>query len=271
MIDVKDVGVSFGDRRVLDGITLQVTRGEAVAILGPSGCGKSTLLRLMIGLLPITQGTISILGEQIGSLSGLDLEKLLLRFGVLFQSSALIGSLTVGENVALPLTEHTALSDSAIDVVVRMKLAQVGLAHAKDLRPAQLSGGMAKRAGLARALALSPELLFFDEPSAGLDPLTALSLDHLIVDLRDRLGVTIVAVTHELASVRVFADRVIMLRDGKVAAHGTLDEVAKSDDPWVGNFLNRTAPREETNHQEWARLLAANDVAGKDGGALGNA
>lgn len=266
VIDVRDVGASFGARKVLDSINFRVTRGEAIAILGPSGCGKSTLLRLMLGLLPLTQGSIEILGRRIDALGGAELEALLLRLGVLFQSGALIGSMTVAQNVALPLREHTDLDDGAIDVVVRMKLAQVGMAHAAALLPAQLSGGMAKRAGLARALALSPELLFFDEPSAGLDPLTALALDHLIVDLRDRLGVTVVVVTHELASVRVFADRVIMLREGRVVAQGPLDEVLQSADPWVGQFLARQTPRQHVEHQEWSDLLA-----GREGGRIGNA
>lgn len=265
ILDVRDVGASFGERRVLDGITFEVRRRQAVAIMGPSGCGKSTLLRLILGLLPITRGQVSVLGESVGGLTGEPLEKLLLRMGVLFQSGALIGSMTVADNVALPLREHTDLDASAIDMIVRIKLAQVGLAHAAELLPSELSGGMAKRAGLARAMALSPELLFFDEPSAGLDPLTALALDQLIVDLRDRLGVTIIAVTHELASVSVFADRVIMLREGRVAAQGTLEEMLKSPDPWVVQFLSRQNPRERVDHREWAGLLSATD-----GGRLGD-
>jgi len=241
---VEGLVARYGERTILDGVNLSVRRGEVRVVLGGSGCGKSTLLKHCIGLLDPTAGRIVLLGEPLRELEGAARTAVLRRIGVLFQYGALLGSITVGENVALPLHEHTDLPPDIIAEMVRMKLAAVELSHAEHLLPSELSGGMRKRAALARALALDPELLFCDEPSAGLDPLTSAELDELLLRLRDRFGVAMVVVTHELMSIERIADRAIMLGAGRVLADGTLAEVMASQEPEVRAFFGRVAAGE---------------------------
>ena len=216
VIRVVDLVKVFGDRAVLDGLTFDVRRGETMVIMGGSGCGKSTVLRHMIGSITPTKGRVELLGQDLNELDERGLNSLRLRLGILFQSGALFNSLSVADNVALPLREHTDLDESTIDIIVKMKLEQVNLRDAADRMPAEISGGMKKRAGLARAIAMDPEVLFYDEPSAGLDPVTSAEIDKLIVDLTGKLGVTSVVVTHEMDSAFRIADRMVMLDQGKV-------------------------------------------------------
>ncbi len=236
---VEGLVARYGERTILDGVDLVVARGEIRVVLGGSGSGKSTLLKHCIGLLEPAAGRVTVLGEPLPATAAL-----LRRVGVLFQYGALLGSITVGENVALPLREHTDLPETVMAEMVRMKLAAVELLHAEHLLPSELSGGMRKRAALARALALDPELLFCDEPSAGLDPLTSAELDELILRLRDRFGMAIIVVTHELASIERIADRALMLARGKALADGTLAEVKRGADPEIRAFFGRIAAGE---------------------------
>jgi phospholipid/cholesterol/gamma-HCH transport system ATP-binding protein len=208
----------FDGRTVLDGIDLEVFPGETLVIMGGSGCGKSTLLRCMIGSLRPDAGTIRLFGRDLHALDESGLDEVRKRFGILFQSGALYNSMTIAQNVALPLEEHTNLSRSIIDIQVKMKLEMVGLREHADKYPAQLSGGMKKRAGLARAMALDPRILFYDEPSAGLDPVTSAEIDRLILNLTRGLGVTSVVVTHEMDSAFTIADRMVMLDKGRALA-----------------------------------------------------
>lgn len=243
VIQVKDVVAGYPGHRVLEQVTFEVARGEIFVILGGSGCGKSTLLKHVIGLIPPLAGSIVVDGEDITRADEDTRRRVQQRIGVLFQSGALFGSLTVGENVALPLEEYTALPAALIDLLVRIKLGMVNLTGVEGLQPAQLSGGMRKRAGLARAMALDPHILFFDEPSAGLDPVNSAELDALILQLRRSLGTTIVVVTHELPSIFTIADRVIMLdrESRRIIAEGTPAELRDhSTDPRVRDFFNRT-------------------------------
>ena len=206
----------FDERAVLAGVNLDVYPGETMVIMGGSGCGKSTLLRHMIGSVWPNEGGVKLFGEDLAELDDEQLDATRKRFGILFQSGALFNSMTVGENVALPLSEHTDLDADTIDIIVRIKLELVGLREAMDLMPSEISGGMKKRAGLARAIALDPEILFCDEPSAGLDPVTSAEIDQLIMDLAGKLGVTSVVVTHEMDSAFRIADRMAMLDKGRM-------------------------------------------------------
>ncbi len=216
IIQVHDLVKRFGEQTVLDGVNLQVHPGETMVIMGGSGSGKSTLLRCMIGSLAPNHGHVTLLGQRLDELDEEGLNGLRKKFGILFQSGALFNSMTVAENVALPLQEHTELDHNIISIQVKIKLELVGLREHADKYPAQISGGMKKRAGLARALALDPKVLFYDEPSAGLDPVTSAEIDRLIIDLSKKLGVTSVVVTHEMDSAFSIADRMAMLDKGKM-------------------------------------------------------
>lgn len=216
IITLKNVVKSFDGKRVIDGVTLDISRGETMVIMGGSGSGKSTTLRLMIGSIEADSGAIRVCGTDICGASEADLNKMRLKIGVLFQSGALFNSMTLAQNVALPLVEHTELDREIIDIQVKIKLELVGLREHADKFPAEISGGMKKRAGLARALALDPQILFYDEPSAGLDPVTSAEIDRLIIDLSKKLGVTSIVITHEMDSAFAIADRMAMLDKGEM-------------------------------------------------------
>ena len=226
IIRVKDLVKRFDGRAVLDGVNLDVYPGETLVIMGGSGCGKSTLLRHMIGSMWPEEGHVELFNENISDLESEQLDSLRKRFGILFQSGALFNSMTVGQNVALPLEEHTDLDADTIEIMVRIKLELVNLREAIDLMPSEISGGMKKRAGLARAIALDPEILFYDEPSAGLDPVTSAEIDQLIMDLTGKIGVTSVVVTHEMDSAFRIADRMAMLDKGRMLKIGQREEFA---------------------------------------------
>ncbi len=237
-IQVQGVTKRFGTRTVLDAIRLDVFNGETLVILGGSGSGKSTLLRLMIGNVMPDGGEIVALGEELSKMTDEELASYRKSIGVLFQSGALFNSMTVAENVALPLREHSDLPDETVEIVVKIKLELVGLREHADKMPSELSGGMKKRAGLARALALDPKILFYDEPSAGLDPVTSAEIDQLIIDLNRKLGVTTVVVTHEMDSAFRIADRMVLLDRGKFIVSGSPDEMRNSTDPLVRQFVH---------------------------------
>lgn len=221
VIEVTDLVKSFGSQRVLNGINLKVYAGEIMVVMGSSGCGKSTLLRHLIGLLAPDEGIVKLFGNDITKMSEKELNNVRKKFGILFQSGALFNSLSVGGNIALLLREHTNLDEATIDIMVKIKLELVGLRKHTEKMPAQLSGGMKKRAGLARAFALDPQILFYDEPSAGLDPVTSAQIDQLIIDLTKKLNVTSLVVTHEMDSAFTLADRMCMLDKGKILKMGT--------------------------------------------------
>lgn len=237
VLEIAGLVKGFGGRNVLDGVNLTVYRGETLAIMGESGCGKSTLLRCIIGALHPDAGSIRIFGKDLWSLSPKELDGVRRRFGVLFQSGALFSSMTVGENVALPLKEHTDLSPEMIDLMIKVKLELVGLREAEHLLPAQISGGMAKRAALARAIALDPELLFYDEPTSGLDPIMTGIIDGLIMDLSRTMNVTSVVVTHDLKSAFRVADRMVVINNGRIVTAGKPHEIRSCPDPFVRRFI----------------------------------
>ena len=239
IIEIKGLRQAFGSHVVLDNLDFLVDRGESVAILGGSGSGKSTLLRTIVGLNHPEQGTVKLFGVDPYSDSSRQLEQMRERIGVSFQGGALFGSMTVGENIEMPLKEFTRLPASTRKIIVQIKLALVGLGDAIDRRPAELSGGMKKRAALARAMALDPEILFFDEPSAGLDPITAAEIDQLILQLKEVFDVTLVVVTHELTSAFTIADRIALMHHGRFLTVGTPEELQNCPDPIVRRFLNR--------------------------------
>jgi len=255
MISLRDLRVSYGDREILHGISLDVERGETLVILGGSGSGKSTLLRALVGLEKPSSGQIFIKGKDIASASPAEMDEIRKRIGMSFQGGALFGSLTVGENVALPLREHTKLENSTIEIMLRLKLEQVGLAGFEDYLPSQLSGGMKKRAAVARALAMDPEILFFDEPSAGLDPIIAAGIDDLILELKKAFRMTIIVVTHELASAFLIADRMVLIDKGNVIAIGTTAEMRASAQPRVRQFLDRVAEPEVARELDYLQML----------------
>lgn len=241
MIKIENLHKSFRDNKVLDGVNLEIKKGETIVIIGRSGCGKSVLLKHIIGLLRPDQGKIFIDGEDITSYTNEKLYKLRQRFGMLFQGSALFDSLTVEENVGLGLREHKLLPEDEIKDKIREKLRLVGLSGVENLRSAQLSGGMKKRVGLARAIAMDPEFVLYDEPTTGLDPIMADAINDLIIDLRNKLSITSIAVTHDIVSASKIADRIAMLYQGKIIFVGTPEQIKNVDDPLVQQFITGSA------------------------------
>lgn len=255
MLSLRDVRVSYGEVEILHGISFDVKRGETLVILGGSGSGKSTLLRTLVGLEKASSGEIWIKGKNIAAISDSEMDEIRKKIGMSFQGGALFGSMTVGENVALPLREHTKLEDSTIEIMLRLKLEQVGLAGFEYYMPSQLSGGMKKRAAVARALAMDPEILFFDEPSAGLDPIIAAGIDQLILELKQAFRMTIIVVTHELASAYLIADRMVLIDKGHVVAIGTTAEMRASTQPRLRQFLDRVPEPEVAREMDYLQML----------------
>src|SRR3981189_2107566 len=255
MISVRNLRVSYGELEILHGISFDVMHGETLVILGGSGSGKSTLLRTLVGLERPSSGEIWLRGKNIAAISSDEMDDIRKKVGMSFQGGALFGSMSVGENVALPLREHTKLEDSTIEIILRLKLDQVGLAGFENYMPSQLSGGMKKRAAVARAMAMDPEILFFDEPSAGLEPIIAAGVDQLILDLKKAFHMTIVVVTHELASAFLIADRMVLIDKGNVIAIGTTAEMRSSTHPRVRQFLDRIAEPEVSQELDYLQML----------------
>jgi len=257
VISLRNLRVCYGEREILHGISFDVLPGETLVILGGSGSGKSTLLRTLVGLEKPSAGEIVIKGQDLAKASAAELDEIRRKIGMSFQGGALFGSMTVGENVALPLREHTRLEESTIEIILRLKLEQVGLEGFEYYSPSQLSGGMKKRAAVARALAMDPEILFFDEPSAGLDPIIAAGIDELILHLKRAFRMTIIVVTHELASAFLIADRMLLIDRGNVVALGTPEEMRSSTQPRVRQFLDRVAEPEISGEMDYLQMLTA--------------
>jgi phospholipid/cholesterol/gamma-HCH transport system ATP-binding protein len=255
IISASDLRVRFGEREVLHGLTFDVRRGETLVVIGGSGSGKSTLLRTLVGLEKPSSGEVRIKGVDITKAMSREMDAIRKRIGLAFQGGALIGSMSVGENIELPLLEHTKLERSTIEVMVRIKLEQVGLSGFENYSPSQLSGGMKKRAAFARAMALDPDILFFDEPSAGLDPITAAGIDDLILNLKKAYALSMVVVTHELESAFLIADRIILIDRGSIVAMGRVEEVRNSQQPRVRQFLDRIADSTEDDKVDHMRMF----------------
>ena len=244
MVDTKDVIIkvenlkkTFDGRVVLKDINLNIHRGETMVIMGGSGCGKTTLLRHLIGAMKPDKGRVVFMGHDLNTLGEDDMDTIRKKFGMLFQSAALFDSLTVGQNIALPLREHTKLDRKIINIIVKMKLELVGLRGFENLMPSQLSGGMKKRVGLARAIVMDPEVVFYDEPTSGLDPVMTAVIDKLVVDLSKKLNITSIVVTHDMKSVFRISDRVAMLDKGEILQIGTAEEIQKSRNPVIRQFV----------------------------------
>ena len=246
VIEIRNLVRRFGPQTVLDGINLDIAEGETMVIMGGSGCGKSTLLRHLIGSLQPSEGSIKIFGEEIATVGEAGLDVVRKKFGILFQSGALFNSMSIADNIALPLREHTKLDSHIIEIQVMIKLELVGLREHANKFPSQISGGMKKRAGLARALALDPRILFYDEPSAGLDPVTSAEIDQLMLDLTRKLGVTSVVVTHEMDSAFTIADRMTMLDKGRALMIDTRQAF---------DALRKTSVEDAVNLNEKDRLI----------------
>jgi len=255
VINVNQLSTHYGERLILDQLDFSVRRGEIMVIMGASGSGKSTLLRTMLGLNRPTSGEVNILGTNVSKAKQNELYRLRRQIGVAFQGGALFGNLSLIDNVQLPLKEHTNLDENTIRIMSRMKLDMMNLSGFDSLMPSELSGGMVKRAALARAVVMDPHLLFFDEPSAGLDPVVAAELDEHILELKKAMDMTIVVVTHELDSALRIADRLTVLDQGKMVICGTVDEVKQSDNQQVQNLLNRRASRAAVDPEEYLEML----------------
>jgi len=257
VIKVKNLVSHYGPRMILKGLDLEVYQGEIMVIMGGSGSGKSTLLRHMLALEKMTSGTIRILGVDLVGASPRDLAALRKKLGVAFQGGALFSSMNVVQNIMLPLVEHTDLDPATMAIMARLKLEVVGLAGFEALMPAELSGGMIKRAAFARALVMDPRILFCDEPSAGLDPAVASAIDDLILRLRDAMGTTIVVVTHELESAFKIADRIAVLDQGRILFVGTVDELRNHPSERIQNLLNRRPADDTIDPDDYLRRLTA--------------
>jgi len=238
IIQVRDLVAKYGEKTILDDISLDIMQGEITVILGPSGCGKTTFLKNILRLYEPFSGSVKMFDKEITKLSSEKFNIILKRVGMLFQNGALLNSLPIFDNVSIPLEQHTNLPPDIIEKIVKVKLNLVNLEHAIYLSPSELSGGMKKRAALARAIAGDPEILFCDEPSAGLDPITSKSLDELILKLKNQLNMTIVIVTHELASIHRIADKIIFLYDGNMLFNGTLPDAKKSGIKEIETFFD---------------------------------
>ncbi|MSO97254.1 MAG: ATP-binding cassette domain-containing protein [Rhodospirillaceae bacterium] len=257
MIEIRDLVTHYGKREILHGINIEVRQGEIMVIMGGSGSGKSTLLNALLGLLRPTSGSIRILGQDLNAITDIERTKLRQKMGVAFQGGALFSSLNVLENIMLPLKEHTRLDRNTMRIMARMKMQVVSLAGFENLMPAELSGGMIKRAALARAIVMDPRILFCDEPSAGLDPVVSSAIDDLILTLREAMDMSIVVVTHELESAFKIADRICVLDKGHILTIGTVDEVRHSPNEHIQNLLNRRAEPEILDPDEYLRWLTA--------------
>ena len=262
LIEVSNLITHYGSRMILKGVSLDVREGEIMAIMGGSGSGKSTLLRHLMALERHTSGTIRILGEDIGRLGERELVELRKKTGVAFQGGALFSSMTVGENIMLPLYEHTDLDRKTMEIMARMKLEVVNLAGFENLMPSELSGGMIKRAAMARAIVMDPKILFCDEPSAGLDPAVSSALDDLILRLRDAMGMSVVVVTHELESIFKIADRVTVLDQGKILFIGTIAELRADPSERIQNLLNRRPEDDTVDLDAYLTRLTGESVTG---------
>ncbi len=257
VIEVRDLCMQYGDRTVLSGINLDIRAGEIMVIMGGSGSGKTTLMRNLLGLNKPTSGSIHIFGKDITRISSREMYAIRRKIGVAFQGGALLGSMSVAENIELPLKHHTKLDENTMRIMSRMKLEVVNLAGFENLMPSELSGGMLKRAALARSIIMDPSLLFFDEPSAGLDPVVSAELDELILRLKAAMKVTIVVVTHELESAFKIADRITVLGQGHVLMTGTVDDVQHSDNEVIQDMINRRPRDEAINAEEYLARLTA--------------
>ncbi len=254
MIEINNLKKRFGKKEVLRGVTLSIKTGETMVIIGRSGCGKSVLLKHIVGLLKADEGEVRVDGQLISSMSQAELYKIRTKFGYLFQGAALFDSMTVGENVGLALRENYQMSEEKIREIVAEKLALVGLPNIEQMKPSELSGGMRKRVGLARALATNPEYIFYDEPTTGLDPIMSDAIDTLIKDLAQKLRVTSVVITHDIQSVYKVADRVAMMHEGKIYFLGNAKDLAETQDPIVRNFVDRNSFHDVAIEGEIERL-----------------
>ncbi len=255
VIEVRDLVAHYGERKILNGVSMDVYAGEIMVIIGGSGSGKSTLLRHVMALEPGTSGTVKILGRDPSALDAKEALALRKKIGVAFQGGALFSSMTVGENIMLPLYEHTVLDRKTMEIMARLKLEVVGLAGFEDLMPAELSGGMVKRAAFARAIIMDPKILFCDEPSAGLDPVIAAALDDLLLRMREAMGMTIVVVTHELESAFKIADRITVLDQGSILLTGTTEELRETKSERIQNLLQRRTEEEIVDPEEYLERL----------------
>ena len=255
IVKIENLSAYYAERKILDDINLTVNSNEIMVIMGRSGAGKSTLLRLMLGLMQPATGSICLLGQEIGNMRSKALYELRRKIGVAFQGGALLTSMSVGDNIALPLREHTRLDQNTINIMVRMKLEMVDLSGCEKMMPAELSGGMLKRVALARAVIMDPKLLFFDEPSSGLDPITAVELDELILRLKKAMNMTIVVITHELQSAFSIADRITILAAGKTIFTGSVAQIKQSNNPYIQDFLNRRVRKNTDNGDDYLHRL----------------
>ena len=259
-IEVENLVAHYGDREILHGISLSIHEGEVMVIMGGSGSGKSTLLKHLLGLMRPSSGEVKLLGHDINKMSDIELQALRCKTGVAFQGGALLSSLTVGENIMLPLMEHTELDTETMEIMARLKMELVELSGFENLMPSELSGGMIKRAALARAIVMDPQILYCDEPSAGLDPVVAATIDDLILTLRDTIGMTIVVVTHELDSAFKIADRICVLDKGNILMVGSVEEIKNSDNERIQNLLNRKGDNEKIDSDEYIRRLTGKKI-----------